>query len=111
VRLHCLICHKGINTWRIITHGGALGGGYYDIIGILAGLAQLSQDTSISGFFWNRGKTPKNNIFEGDSKTTNPVVAKSYEKKKTISWFYHCHPSPHPSATTNFSYHSLILMF
>jgi hypothetical protein len=44
-------------------------------------------------FFWKRGKTPKKFIFEGDSKTTNPVVAKSYKKQKiTSSWFYHCHP-------------------
>jgi hypothetical protein len=30
---------------------------------------------------------------EGDSKTTNPVVTKSYKKPKiTSSWFYQCHP-------------------
>jgi hypothetical protein len=63
------------------------------MIGILAGLAQLSQDTSISGFFWKRRKTPQKIIFEGDSKTTNLVVVKSYKKQKiTSSWFYHCHP-------------------
>ena len=74
---------------------GDRGGGSYYIIGILAGMAQLSQDTSISGFFLECGKTPKKNIFEGDSNTTNPVVAKSYEKQKiTSSWFYHCHPYP-----------------
>jgi hypothetical protein len=33
-------------------------------------------------FFWKRGKTPKKIIFEGDSKTTNPVVAKKKKKKK-----------------------------
>jgi len=27
-------------------------------------------------FFWKRGKTPQKIIFEGDSKTTKPVVAK-----------------------------------
>ena len=43
VRLHRLIRHKGINTRRIRAHGG--GSDY--IIGILAGLSQLSQDTSI----------------------------------------------------------------
>jgi hypothetical protein len=37
---------------------------------------KLSQDTSILGFFWKRGKTPQKIIFEGDSKTTKPVVAK-----------------------------------
>ena len=51
VRLHRLIRHKGINTRRIIARGGGWGGGSYYIIGISAGLAQLSQDTSISGFF------------------------------------------------------------
>jgi hypothetical protein len=36
---------------------------------------------------------PKKIIFEGDSKTTNPVAAKSYKKPKmTSSWFYKCHP-------------------
>ena len=93
VRLHRLIRHKGINTRRIIARGGGSGGGSYYIIGILAGLAQLSQDTSILGFFWKRGKTPQKIIFEGDSKTTNLVVAKSYEKQKiTSSWFYQCPP-------------------
>jgi len=43
VRLHRLIRHKGINTRRIRARGG--GSDY--IIGISAGLAQLSQDTSI----------------------------------------------------------------
>jgi len=56
-------------------------------------LAQLSQDTSILGFFLEAREDPQKNIFEGDSKTTNPVVAKSYEKQKiNSSWFYHCHP-------------------
>jgi hypothetical protein len=58
-----------------------------------AGLEQLSQDTSILGFFLEAREDPQKNIFEGDSKTTNPVVAKCYEKQKiTSSWFYHCHP-------------------
>ena len=39
------------------------GGGSYYIIGISAGLAQLSQDTSILGFFWEaREDPPKNNF-------------------------------------------------
>jgi hypothetical protein len=76
----------------LLTEGDRGGGSYY-IIGISAGLAQLSQDTTILGFFWKRGKTPKKIIFEGNSKTTNPVVVKSYKKQKiTSSWFYHCHP-------------------
>jgi hypothetical protein len=60
-----------------------IGGSYY-IIGISA---QLSQDTSILGFFWKRGKTPQKIIFEGDSKTTNPVVAKKKKKKKLVVGF------------------------
>jgi len=94
VRLHHLIRHKGINTRRIIARGGGSGGGgSYYIIGISAGLAQLSQTPRFWDFFWKCGKTPQKIIFEGDSKTTNPVVAKSYEKQKiTSSWFYQCHP-------------------
>ena len=73
---------------RELIHGesslaeGDRGGGSYYIIGISAGLAQLSQDTSILGFFWKRGKTPQKIIFEGDSKTTNSVVAEKKKKKK-----------------------------
>ena len=45
------------------------------------------------GIFYKHRKTPQNIIFEGNSKTINPVVAKSYEKPKiTSSWFYQCHP-------------------
>jgi hypothetical protein len=94
VRLHRLIRHKGINTRRIIARGGGSGGG--GLITLLAFrlLWRSSPKTPrFRDFFLKRGKTPKKNIFEGDSKTTNPVVAKSYEKQKiTSSWFYHCHP-------------------
>jgi hypothetical protein len=41
-------------------------------------LAQLSLDF---GIFFGSGKTPQKIIFEGDSKTTNPVVAKKKKKK------------------------------
>ena len=64
VRLHRLIRHKGINTRRIIARGGGSGGGgSYYIIGISAGLAQLSQDTSISGFFLEAREDPQKNYF------------------------------------------------
>ena len=64
VRLHRLIRHKGINTRRIIAHGGGSGGGgSYYIIGISAGLAQLSQDTSILGFFLEAREDPPKNYF------------------------------------------------
>jgi hypothetical protein len=47
------------------------------------------------GIFLEAREDPQKIIFEGDSKTTYPVVAKSYKKqKKTSSWFYHCHPYP-----------------
>jgi hypothetical protein len=59
VRLHRLIRQKGINTRRIIAHGGGSGGGgSYYIIGISAGLAQLSQDTSILGLFLEAREDP-----------------------------------------------------
>ena len=58
VRLHRLIRHKGINTRRIIAHGGGSKGGVYYIIGISAGLAQLSQDTSILGLFLEAREDP-----------------------------------------------------
>ena len=57
VRLHRLIRHKGINTRRIIARGS------YYIIGISAGLAQLSQDTSILGFFLEAREDPPKNYF------------------------------------------------
>jgi len=64
VRLHRLIHHKGINTRRIIAHGGGFrGGGAYYITGISAGLAQLSQDTSILGFFLEVREDPPKNYF------------------------------------------------
>ena len=63
VRLHRLIRHKGINTRRIIARGGGWGGGSYYIIGISAGLAQLSQDTSILGFFLEVREDPPKNYF------------------------------------------------
>jgi len=91
VRLHRLIHHKGMNTWRIIAVQGRNGGGTsYYIIGIWA---QLCDVFRFGDYFWKRGKTSQKIIFDGDSKTTNPVVAKSYEKPKiTSSWFYQCHP-------------------
>ena len=63
VRLHRLIRHKGINTRRTIARGGGSGGGSYYIIGILAGLAQLSQDSSILGFFLEAREDPQNIYF------------------------------------------------
>ena len=63
MQLHRLIRHKGINTWRIIARGGGWGGGSYYIIGISAGLAQLSQDTSILGFFLEAREDPQKNYF------------------------------------------------
>jgi hypothetical protein len=57
VQLHRLIRHKGINTRRIIARGS------YYIIGISAGLAQLSQDTSISGFFLEAREDPPKKYF------------------------------------------------
>jgi hypothetical protein len=81
MRLHCLICQKGINTWRIIAHGGGSGGG--GLITLLAfWLVWRSSPKTprFWDFFWKRGKTPPKIIFEGDSKTTNPVVAKKKKK-------------------------------
>ena len=40
------------------------------------------------GKSWKRRKTPQKIIFEDDSKTTTPVVAKSYEKPKLSSSFF-----------------------
>jgi hypothetical protein len=79
VRLHHLIHHKGTNTWRIIAHRGGMGGEvllhYWQFGAALPG--QL-----IWGFvFESAGRHPKNK-FEGDSKPTNPDVAKSYVKSK-----------------------------
>jgi len=91
VQLHHLICHKGINTWRIIAQQRKNGGG------VLLDYWHWVQLTNVSCFgdnFLKRGKTSQKIFFEGNSKTTNPVVAKSYEKPKiTSSWFYQCHPS------------------
>jgi len=42
-RLHRLICHKGINTWRIIAQQMKNGGGSHYIIGIRAQLADVSR--------------------------------------------------------------------
>jgi len=43
VQLHCLICHNGINTWRIITPRRRNGGGRsYYTIGIWAQLTNIS---------------------------------------------------------------------
>jgi hypothetical protein len=64
VRLHRLIRQKGINTRRIIAHGGGSGGGG-GLITLLfsAGLAQLSQDTTILGFFLEAREDPQKNYF------------------------------------------------
>ena len=63
VRLHRLIRHKGMNTRRIIARRGGSGGGSYYIIGILAGLAQLSQDTLIFFFFFGSAGRPLKKLF------------------------------------------------
>ena len=93
VRLHRLICHKGINTRRIIARRGGSGGGvllHYWHFGWFG--AALPRHLDFVIFFGSAGR-PQIFFFEGDSKTTNPVVAKSYKKQKiTSSWFYHCHP-------------------
>jgi hypothetical protein len=84
MRLHCLIRHKGINTWRIIARGGGWGGGvllHYWHFGWFGAALTISPKTPrFWDFFWKRGKTPKKIIFEGDSKTTKPVVAKKINK-------------------------------
>jgi hypothetical protein len=72
MQLHRLIRHKGINTWRIIARGGGWGFG--------AALTISPKTPRFWDFFWKRGKTPKKIIFEGDSKTTKPVVAKKINK-------------------------------
>jgi hypothetical protein len=60
VQQHCLIHHKGTNTWRIIARRGGMGGRSYYIIG---NLSQLSQDTSFGGLFLKAWEdTPKNNF-------------------------------------------------
>ena len=94
VRLHRLIRHKGINTRRIIAHeGGSGGGGLITLLAFRLVWRSSPKTPRFWDFFWKRGKTPQKIIFEGDSKTTNLVVAKSYEKQKiTSSWFYQCHP-------------------
>jgi hypothetical protein len=94
VRLHHLIRHKGINTRRIIARGrGSGGGGIITLLGFWLVWRSSPKTPRFRDLFWKRGKTPQKIIFEGDSKTTNPVVAKSYEKQKiTSSWFYHCNP-------------------
>jgi hypothetical protein len=93
VHLHRRICHKGINTRRIIARGRGSGGGLVTLLAFWLVWRSSPKTPPFRDFFWKRGKTPKKNIFEGDSKTTNPVVAKSYEKQKiTSSWYYHCHP-------------------
>jgi hypothetical protein len=68
-------------------------GGSYYIIGIWAQLTNFSQDTLFWGLFLEAREDIPKIIFEGDSKTTNPVVAKSYEKPYlSSSFFYQCHP-------------------
>ena len=85
VRLHRLIRHKGINTRRIIARGGGWGGGvllhYWHFGWFGAALPSSPKTPRFWDFFWKRGKTPKKIIFEGDSKTKKPVVA----KKKIIN--------------------------
>jgi hypothetical protein len=62
------------------------GGRSYYTIGIWAQLANVSR---FGDYFLKRGKTSQIIIFEDDSKTTNLVVVKSYEKPKITScWFY-----------------------
>ena len=57
VRLHRLICHKGINTWRIIAARRRNGGGRsYYIIGIWAQLAIVSH---FGDYFRSAGRHPK----------------------------------------------------
>jgi hypothetical protein len=86
VRLHRLIRHKGINTRRIIARGSIT------LLAFRLVWRSSPKTPRFRDFFWKRGKTPQKNIFEGDSKTRNLVVAKSYKKQKiTSSWFYHCH--------------------
>jgi len=55
---------------------------------IIGNLAQLFQDTSFGGLFLKARETFQKITFEGNSKTTNPVVAKSYKKSKLSSGFF-----------------------
>jgi len=60
VRLHHLICHKGISTWRIIAQQRKNGGGRsYYIIDIRAQLADVSRLRII---FRSAGRHPKKNV-------------------------------------------------
>jgi hypothetical protein len=85
VRLHCLIHHKGTNTWRIVARRGGMGGG--GLITLLATGAALPRHL-VWGFVLKAREDIQKIIFEGDNKTTNPVVAKSYKKSKLSSSFF-----------------------
>ena len=67
----------------------------------LLAFGRSSPETPLFGdYFCNRVKTLKTIFFEGDSKTTNPVVTKSYEKPKlSSSFFTSATPRPTPLAS------------
>ena len=61
--------------------------------GGLITLLAFGRSLPVWGLFLEAREDIPKIIFEGDSKTTNPVVAKSYKKPKiTSSWFYQGHP-------------------
>ena len=87
VWLHCLICHKGINTWWIIAQQRKNGG---EVLLHYWHLGAARRHLSFWGLFLEtREDIPK------ISKTTNLVVAKSNEKPKiNSSWFYQTSTTP-----------------
>ena len=60
VRLHCLICHKGINTWQIIAQQRKNGGG--GLITLLAFGRSLPTSPVLGIIFRRVGRHPKNNF-------------------------------------------------
>jgi hypothetical protein len=94
VQLHRLIRHKGINTRRIIACGVGSGGGSYYIIGILAGLAQLSQDTLILGFFFgSTGRPPRKYFLKATARPQIRLWRKVTRNKKLVVGFIIVTPS------------------
>jgi len=57
VRLHCLICHKGINAWRIIAQQRKNGGG--GLITLLAFGRSLPMSPVLGIIFRSAGRHPK----------------------------------------------------
>ena len=95
--LDCPICHAEINTWLIIApRRGNEGGGCIAILVFERSSGETERRLPGVGKKLKAREELSKIIFEDDSKITNPVVAKSYEKQNYLVVFYQCHPTHMP---------------